>query len=129
MRPQSNAPPPADTVLPPLPHHQFQAASRAHAASLHYGCVPWPGTQGWSGPYWQYNFNVFAYAYLEDCRFAGHVLGLRGAVAQNLQWILTVYYWNGYQAVWWYDITDPEASGTGAEPGCTDSTVFCTTTY
>ncbi len=123
--PANDAPPPAGTVLPAVPHHVVGAASRAHAASLHYGCTQFPGTLGWSGPYWQRNYGVWAYVYAEDCRVPGYLLGLRGGVAHNLQWIVTVFYWNGYQPVFWYDVTNPEASGTDNEIGCTGSSVFC----
>ncbi len=40
---------------------------------------------------------------------------------------MTVFYWNGYQPVFWYDVTNPEASGTDNEIGCTGSSVFCQT--
>ncbi len=84
-----------------------------------------PGALGWSGPYGQRNYGVWAYVYAEDCRVPGYLLGLRGGVAHNLQWIVTVFYWNGYQPVFWYDVTNPEASGTDNEIGCTGSSVFC----
>jgi hypothetical protein len=122
--PTNSLPPSADTVLPPLPHHEVGATSRAHAASLHYGCVQFAGTTGWSGPYWARNYGVWFYVYAEDCRVPGYLLGLRGGVAQNLQWIVTVFYWDGYRPVKWYDYTNPEYSGTGGEIGCTGS-VFC----
>jgi hypothetical protein len=64
------------------------------------------------------------YISAEDCRVAGRLLGLRGGAANNLQWIVTGFYWNGYQAVKWFEWHNPEYSGTGGEIGCTGS-VFC----
>ena len=117
--PPTSAPPPADLVLPPLPEHGIsdEPAKGTARASGHYGCTYYPGTQGWSGPYWTRAYGVWYYVALEDCRVAGYWLGLRGGVAQNLQWIETIFFWNGYQPQYWYEFHNPEYSGTGGEVG------------
>ena len=106
-------------MLPPLPEHGIsdEPAKGTARASGHYGCTYYPGTQGWSGPYWTRAYGVWYYVALEDCRVAGYWLGLRGGVAQNLQWIETIFFWNGYQPQYWYEFHNPEYSGTGGEVG------------
>jgi hypothetical protein len=123
-KPSTHAPPPPGIALPALPHHTISlpplaSSDGAQAASLHYGCRPYPGigNPGWLGPASDGYYHIWYWLYVEGCRAPGYILGLRGGVAQNLQYITTVYAWNGYQSVRWYSVPNPEYSGTGQEVG------------
>jgi hypothetical protein len=118
-RPPSAAPPPAGLTLPPFPQHAYTRAgassAQALAASLHYGCRPWPNGLYWTGPW--YISGSWYYVYTEDCRVPGYLLGVPAATFQKLQWIETFYRWNGYQLIYSGYTVNPEYSGTGGEIG------------